>query len=73
MERIHALDMLGRSYMLELKNGERLHFIGQACEFDELFGFDEEMNRRTLHVNDIITARRNGKEYKIIIMGKVAV
>ena len=73
MERIHALDMLGRSYMLELKDGERLHFISQTCEFDELTGFDEEMNRRTLHVTDIITARRKGKEYGIIIMDKVAV
>lgn len=73
MEAIHALDMLGRSYMLELKNGERLHFISQACKFDELTGFDEEMNRRTLHVFDIITARRNGKEYGKIIMDMVAI
>ena len=73
METIHALDLLGRSYMLELKDGERLHFICQTCEFDELTGYDEEMNRRTLHVLDIITARRNGKEYGKIIMDMVAI
>ena len=73
MGAIHALDMLGRSYMIELVNGERLHFIGQACEFDELFGFDEEMNHRRLLISDISTARRNGKEYGRIIMDMVAI
>ena len=73
METIHALDMLGRSYMLELKDGERLHFICQTCEFDELTGYDQEMNRRTLHVNDIIIAKRKGKEYRKIIMDRIAI
>ena len=66
-EAIHALDLLGRSYVIELRNGERFHFKCQACEFDELTGLDEEMNRRRLLTSDISTARRNGIEYKFIM------
>lgn len=69
---IHVVDLLGRSYMLELKSGERLHFFGQACEFDELTGYDEEMNRRRLLITDISTARRQGKVYGKFIMDMVA-
>ena len=73
MEKMKAVDMLGRSYVLELQTGERLHFKCQACEFDELTGFDEEMNRRRLHVSDIITARRKGKVYGKITIDVIGV
>lgn len=71
-EALHITSLLGRSFMLELKDGERLHFISQACEFDELTGFDEEMNRRRLLITDISTASRKGKVYKKFIMDIVA-
>ena len=73
MNAIHAVELLGRSYVIELKSGERLHFISQACEFDELTGYDEEMNRRQLLITDISTARRNGKVYNKFIMDMVAI
>ena len=73
MEQIRAIDMLGRSYALELQTGERLHFFSQACEFDELTGYDEKMNRRRLYVSDIITARRKGKVYGKVIIDLVEV
>ena len=72
MESIHVVELLGRSYVLELKSGERLHFKCQACEFDELTGFDEEMNRRQLLITDISTARRNGKAYGKFIIDMIA-
>lgn len=73
MEKLKALDMMGRSYALELQNGEQLHFKCQACYFDELTGFDQEMNRRRLHVSDIITARRKGKVYGKVIIDLIEV
>ena len=73
MNAIHTVELLGRSYVIELKSGERLHFISQACEFDELLGYDEEMNRRRLLITDISTARRNGKVYDKFIMDMVAI
>ena len=73
MERLNATDLLGRSFLLELKTGERLHFICQTCEFDELTGYDEEMNRRRLFISDINTAARKGKVYSKLIVDIVAV
>ena len=73
MGTLHVLDLLGRSYVIELKSGERLHFISQACEFDELTGYDEEMNRRALLVTDINTASRKGKVYDKFIMDMIAI
>lgn len=70
---LHITDLLGRSYLLELKSGERVHFITQSCEFDELIGLDNEMMRRTLLVTDINTASRKGKAYTKIIVDMVAI
>ena len=73
MEGLRATDLLGRSYVLELKTGERLHFYCQTCYFDELTGYDEEMNRRRLFISDISTAARKGKVYSKLIVDIVAV
>lgn len=68
---LHVTDLLGRSFLIELKSGERLHFKTESCEFDELIGFDSEMNRRALLVSDINTASRKGKVYTKLVIDMI--
>ena len=69
---LHVTDLLGRSFLLELKSGEQLHFRAISLEFDELIGLDDEMMCRTLLVSDINTASRKEKVYSKLIVDMIA-